>query len=315
MRKILSLAASAAVAVAALAITPAVAEYPDKPVQFVVPWPPGDMEDVLTRMIADDFQAAYGQPAAVVNKPGGGGGPFPGAVGVATAPADGSTVGSFVIGVPVVGPNIGIPELNPNPFEPVGIFLTYPFVIVTSKDAPYQTMQELAEHAKSNDVVLGHFGAPLIPTKVTLAMAKNMGFSYASDAAFDLLDCNSLASGDVDVMNTTIQLVLPCLDKVTVLASVTGERISKTPDAPTVKEVDPSLDIVLWNGLFVHKDTPADVRAKIAAVAKKTMESDKAKKFAEETGAQIHWWDADASNVQITKDIEVFGKINQALGN
>lgn len=315
MRKILSLAASAAVAVAALAITPAVAEYPDKPVQFVVPWPPGDMEDVLTRMIADDFQTAYGQPAAVVNKPGGGGGPFPGAVEVATSPADGSTVGSFVIGVPVVGPNIGIPELNPNPFEPVGIFLTYPFIIVTSKDAPYQTMQELAEHAKTNDVVLGHFGAPLIPTKVTLAMAKNMGFSYASDAAFDLLDCNSLASGDVDVMNTTIQLVLPCLDKVTVLASVTGERISKTPDAPTVKEVDPSLDIVLWNGLFVHKDTPADVRAKIAAVAKKTMESDKAKKFAEETGAQIYWWDADASKAQIAKDIEVFGKINQALGN
>lgn len=315
MRKMLSLAASAAVAVAALAITPAVAEYPDKPVQFVVPWPPGDMEDVLTRMIADDFQAAYGQPAAVVNKPGGGGGPFPGAVEVATSPADGSTVGSFVIGVPVVGPNIGIPELNPNPFEPVGIFLTYPFIIVTSKDAPYQTMQELAEHAKTNDVVLGHFGAPLIPTKVTLAMAKNMGFSYASDAAFDLLDCNSLASGDVDVMNTTIQLVLPCLDKVTVLASVTGDRISKTPDAPTVKEVDPSLDIVLWNGLFVHKDTPADVREKIAAVAKKTMESDKAKKFAEETGAQIYWWDADASNAQIAKDIEVFGKINQALGN
>lgn len=315
MKRFLSLAASAAVAVAALAISPAVAEYPDKPVQFVVPWPPGDMEDVLTRMIADDFQAAYGQPAAVVNKPGGGGGPFPGAVGVATAPADGSTVGSFVIGVPVVGPNIGIPELNPNPFEPVGIFMTYPFVIVTSKDAPYKTMQELATHAKSNDVVLGHFGAPLVPTKVTLAMAKNMGFSYASDAAFDLLDCNSLASGDVDVMNTTIQLVLPCLDKITVLASVTSDRISKAPDAPTVKEIDPTLDIVLWNGLFVHKDTPADVRAKIAAVAKKTMESDKAKKFAEETGAQIYWWDGDVSNAQITSDIEVFGKINQILDN
>lgn len=315
MKKMLSLAASAAFAAAALVATPVVAEYPDKPVQFVVPWPPGDMEDVLTRMIADDFQAAYGQPAAVVNKPGGGGGPFPGAVEVAKAPADGSMVGSFVIGVPVVGPNIGIPELNPNPFEPVGIFLTYPFVIVTSKDAPYQTMQELAEHAKSNDVVLGHFGAPLIPTKVTLALAKNMGFSYASDAAFDLLDCNSLASGDVDVMNTTIQLVLPCLDKITVLAAVTGERTAKAPDAPTVKEIDPSLDIVLWNGLFVHKDTPADVRAKIAEVAKKTIAGDKAKKFAGETGAQIHWWDADASAAQIASDIEVVGKINAALEN
>ncbi|MEZ5658339.1 MAG: hypothetical protein R3E83_07335 [Burkholderiaceae bacterium] len=91
---------------------PALAEYPDKPVQFVVPFPPGDMEDVLTRMIADDFQAAYGQPAAVVNKPGGGGGPFPGAAEVAKAPADGSSIGSFVIGVPVVGPRIGMPELE-----------------------------------------------------------------------------------------------------------------------------------------------------------------------------------------------------------
>ena len=78
------------------------AEYPEKPVEFVVPWPPGDLEDVLTRMIAEDFQAEYGVPAAVVNKPGGGGGPFPGAIDVATAPADGYTVGSFVIAVPII---------------------------------------------------------------------------------------------------------------------------------------------------------------------------------------------------------------------
>ena len=84
------------------------ADYPDKPVTFVVPWPPGDLEDVLTRMIAEDFQAEYGVAAAVVNKPGGGGGPFPGAMEVAAADPDGSMVGSFVIGVPVVGAEIGI---------------------------------------------------------------------------------------------------------------------------------------------------------------------------------------------------------------
>ena len=59
------------------------AEYPEKPVEFVVPWPPGDLEDILTRMIAEDFQETYGVPAAVLNKPGGGGGPFPGAIEVA----------------------------------------------------------------------------------------------------------------------------------------------------------------------------------------------------------------------------------------
>lgn len=315
MRKLFSAAlAAGAISVAAL-VSPAQAEYPSKPVQFIVPWPPGDMEDVLTRMIADDFQAAYGKPAAVVNKPGGGGGPFPGAVEVAKAPADGHTIGSFVVGVPVVGPRIGIPELSPDPFEPVGIFLTYPFVIVTSKDAPYKSMQELAAHAKSNKVVLGHFGAPLPPTKVTKALAKNMGFSYASDAAFDALDCNTLASGDVDVMNTTIQLVMPCLDKVTVLASVTGERISTAPNAPTVKELDSSLGLALWNGLFVHKDTPADVRAKIEAVAKKTIAGEKAQAYAKKTGAQIYWMNAADSKALIASDNETFTGINKILAD
>ncbi|MEM7427094.1 MAG: tripartite tricarboxylate transporter substrate binding protein [Pseudomonadota bacterium] len=313
MKKLLSLAFAAGVALTGAMGLSARAEYPEKPIQFIVPWPPGDMEDVLTRMIAEDMQKAHGQPAAVVNKPGGGGGPFPGAAEVAKATADGYTIGSFVIGVPVVGPKVGIPELNPNPFEPIGIFLTYPFVIVAGENAPYSTMKELADHAKSNKVVLGHFGAPLIPTKVTKALAKNMGFSYASDAAFDMLDCNTLASGDVDVMNTTIQLVLPCLEKIKVLAAVTDQRIPVAPDAPTVSELDKTLNITLWNGLFVHKDVPQDARDKIAAVAQKTIASQRAQDFAKKTGAQIYWKDAAASTAQVEADIKAFGDLNAAL--
>ena len=293
----------------------AYAEYPEKPVEFVVPWPPGDLEDVLTRMIAEDFQDAYGVPAAVVNKPGGGGGPFPGAIEVANAPADGYTIGSFIIAIPVVGPQIGIPELNPDPFEPIGNFLTYPFVIAAGGNAPYDDMAGLAAHAKDNDVVLGHFGGPLVPTRVTMALASEMGFSYASDAAFDALDCNTLASGDVDVINTTLQLILPCLDDVKVLASIGAERISLTPDTPTVAELAPDLDVALWNGLFVHKDTPQDVRDKIIAVAQKTVMSERAQTLAAETGALVYWQDAGAAAAQITKDIETMGNIGKMLGN
>ncbi|NOE27079.1 MULTISPECIES: tripartite tricarboxylate transporter substrate binding protein [unclassified Ruegeria] len=308
MKKFLTAAAFAASATAALA------EYPEKPVSFVVPWPPGDLEDVLTRMIADEFQAMYGVPAAVVNKPGGGGGPFPGAVEVATAPADGYTIGSFVIGVPVIGPEIGIPELNPNPFDPIGIFLTYPFVIAASKDAPFSNWEELADYGKENDVALGHFGSVLPPTQVTFAAAVSSGFDFASEAAFDALDCNTLASGDVDVINTTLQLILPCLDQVNVLASIGGERISLVPDTPTIVELNPDLPLALWNGLFVHKDTPADAREKISAAAQKALSSDKAKKLAEETGALIYWQDPDASNAQIEQDKASFAKIEEILG-
>ena len=264
-------------------------------------------------MIAEDFQEKHGVAAAVINKPGGGGGPFPGAIDVATADADGYTVGSFVIAVPAIGHNIGIPELAPEKFDPLGIFLTYPFVLVASKDAPYSSMAELGEHAKSNKIVLGHFGAPLPPTRATMAFAKNAGFEWGSDAAFDMLDCNTLSSGDADVINTTLQLVMPCLDDVQVLASITDERIALLPETPTLGELDPELNLALWNGLFVRKETPADAREKLIESAKATIMSERAEEFAANTGALLYWQDAEASAARIVKDRETLGKINAIL--
>ena len=205
------------------------------------------------------------------------------------------------------------PELNPDPFVPLGNFLTYPFVIATSGDAPFGTMEELAAHAAENDVVLGHFGASLVPTQVTFGLAKEMGFAYASDAAFDALDCNTLASGDVDVVNTTLQLILPCLDDVTVLASIGSDRIPLTPDAPTVAELAPDLDVALWNGLFVHADTPQDVQDKIIAVAEQTMMSERAQQLAANTGAAFYWQSADEVVMQIEKDIATMANIESML--
>ncbi len=314
MRKFLLSMMAAFFLCGAFFIPSAAAEYPEKPISFIVPFPPGDLDDIITRMIAENMQKAYGLPAAVINKPGGGGGPFPGAIEVAKAPADGYTIGSFPIAVPVIGSKIGIPELADEPFEPLGIIFTYPFVIAASKDAPYKNMQELADYAKKKKVILGHFGDPLPPTKVTKAMAKKLGFAYASDAAFDALDCNTIASGDVDVMNTTLQLIMPCLDKMNVLATVTGkERIPLLPDTPTTAEIVPELKLALWQGLFVHKDTPADARKKIIAVAQKTMESDAVKALADKTGVVVYWKDVEAAKAQIKEDQNTFGVVNQLL--
>lgn len=304
---------TAAMALVALGAGSAWADYPEKPVNFIVPWPPGDLEDVLTRIIAEDFQKEYGVAAAVVNKPGGGGGPFPGAIEVANAPADGYTIGSFVIGVPVLGHQIDIPPLTPAKFDPLGIFLTYPFVIATSADAPYSSMAELAAYAKDNEVTLGHFGDVLTPTQVTKAFAVDAGFTWGSDAAFDALDCNTLASGDADVINTTLQLILPCLNDIKVLVSITDERIPLIPDTPTIGELDPSLNIALWNGLFVTKDTPQDVRDKIIAVASKSMTSERAQQVAKDTGALVYWQGPEDSAARIEKDSETIAHIGEIL--
>lgn len=302
----------AGVLAAAAFPTFALAEYPEKPVNFVVPFPPGDLEDVLTRMIAEDFQETYGVAAAVINRPSDGG-PFPGAAQVAAADPDGYTIGSFVVDIPVVGPEVGIPALNPDPFEPLGIFLTYPFVIAASADAPYTTMEELAEHAKSESVVLGHFGAFLLPTQATFAAAKELGFEWGAEASAGALDCNSLASGDFDVINTTMQQILPCLDQVNVLATITEQPISVIPDAPMLASIAPALNISLWNGLFVHKDTPADVREKIIASAQATMASDRVRQLSEETGAIVYWMGAEESAARIEADIAITATINEMI--
>ena len=287
--------------------------WPSQPVSFIVPWPPGDLEDILTRLIADAVQAETGVPAAVLNRPGGGGGPFPGAIDVANAPADGHTIGSFVLDVPLLGHQIGIPELTPARFEPVGIFLNYPFVIATTRDAPYQTMAELAAHAQDNSVTLGHFGIVATPTQVSFALAALMGFEWGADAAFDALDCNTLASGDADVINTTLQLVLPCLDQLTILASITSERISLTPDAPTVTELVPELALTTWNGLFVRSETPPEIRARIAEIAQAVVMGEAAQRIAAETGAEVYWMGAEEAAARIAQDMETVAGIQQYL--
>ncbi|WP_166418705.1 tripartite tricarboxylate transporter substrate binding protein [Cochlodiniinecator piscidefendens] len=311
MKNLALLATTAAIAIAG----PALADYPEKPVEFVVPFPPGDLEDILTRMIADEFQATYGVPAAVVNKPGGGGGPFPGAVAVANAPADGYTVGSFVLDIPLVGPHIGIPDLADDPFEPIGIFLTYPFILATSADAPYSTMEELASYAQDHNLIVGHFGAGATPTEITLATQDAYGFEWGGDAAFDALDCNTLASGDADVINTTLQLVLPCIDEITALAAVTEARIPTLPDVPTLGEEKPELNLGTWNGLFVHEDTPQDARDKIAEVAERVMASEEARVLAEQTGALIYWQNSEEAAAQIAKDGATLGAIAEMNAN
>lgn len=300
MKKRLILAASLFAAFTGF-VTPAHAEYPTSPVQFIVPWPPGDFEDILTRMIAKNMEEKTGVSASVVNKPGGGDGPFPGALEVLNGPTDGSVVGSFVIGVPVVGPvlDIGIEE---DSFTPVGIFLTYPFVLASSGDAPYSNMAELSEHAKENDVVLGHFGAGLTPTRATMAAAKKLDFEFADDSAFDMLDCNSLSSGDADVINTTLALIEPCLDDIKVLASIGSEPIGKLDGVDTLAAQAGINDIELWNGLFVKKGTPQEVVDVLAAIAKETMMGEEAQQLMAETGARVYWQDAAESAERIVTD-------------
>ncbi|MEM7170779.1 MAG: tripartite tricarboxylate transporter substrate binding protein [Pseudomonadota bacterium] len=302
-------------ALVSTAVAPVLAaDYPSKPVEFIVPWPPGDAEDILTRLIAEELQAETGTPAAVINKPGGGGGPFPGAVVVKDAEPDGYTVGSFVIGVPIVGDLYGIEGISLETFEPIGIFLTYPFVYAAAADAPFSNLDELAAHAKENDVVLGHFGHGITPTNIAFAVAENKGFEFAGDSAFDALDCNTLASGDADLITTTIPQILPCVNDLKIVGTVTEERIPMLPDVQTIGEQIPELKLALWNGLFVPAGTPQEAKDVVAAAAQKALQSKAATDYGEQTGTLIYWQGADEAAERIKRDHATTKSILETLG-
>ena len=287
--------------------------YPKRPTTFVVPWPPGTEEDILTRAIAEEFQKQYNIPTAVVNKPGGGA--SVGALFVKSKPADGYTIGSFVVGIPVAHPMAGTPGLETDTFEPVGIFLTYPFVLTVRADAPYNNMQQLAEYAKKNPVKLGHYGYALIPTKVALYAAKTLGFKFSGDAAFDSLNCSVLSSKDADILAGTLAETISCVQsgKAKVIVSQTDGRNGATPNVLTMAEQVDGLDLTLWNGLFVKKGTPQYIKDKIAVVAKRVVNMPIAKELSTSIGAQVYWQDANEANKRILKDTEKLKAINAVL--
>ena len=106
------------------------------------------------------------------------------------------------------------------------------------------------------------------------------------------------------MINTTAALVLPCLDDLNVLATITGsERTSVTPNVATLSEQVPGIDVpTLWNGLFVKKGTPQIVKDKITAVAKRVVASDAVAQIAKDTGGIFFWEGPAEAKARIARD-------------
>lgn len=286
-----------------LAVVPAVAEYPKRPVNFVVPWPPGDLEDIITRMIAEEMHKKTGVPASVINKPGGGG--IVGALDVSRARPNGQMIGSFVADIVTTHIHSGNAPYDQNTFEPVGIFLDYPFVIAASADAPYNNLAELAEYSQNNNISLGHFGYQALPTAITFKAAEKLGIRIATDSAFDETNCATLATGDATIINTTTQLILSCLrsGEVKILVSMTQGRLSIAPNIATLAE-QANITQTTWNGLFVRAGTPDAVKNKIAEIAMSALDSQRINELSNSTGANVYWIGGKEAEDLVARDFE-----------
>ena len=297
------LAMTVAGSLSAIVPLQAAAEYPNRPVKFLVPWPAGDLEDVVTRVIAETMAKETKKPATVVNKAGGGG--VVGTSEVARSRPDGLLIGSLVVDLVTTQIHGGNSPYKADDLEPVGIFLDYPMSLVARADAPYNSLQELANYSKNNNISLGHFGYQALPTAITLKAADKLGINFSSDTPFDALDCSTLANGDADIITANTISVLSCLKSgdVKLLSSMTRERLVISPATPTLAETT-GITLTAWNGLFVKKGTPTAIKQQIANITQKALQTERVQEIANTTGAGIYWIGLEEAEDVIAQDFE-----------
>ncbi len=140
----------AATAIAAFCAFPAIAEYPEKPVTLVIPYKAGGSTETMARVYSKALGAAIGANVIVKTRPGGGG--AVGATEVATSPADGYTLLFAATASLLWPPMTQKVEYDLESFVYIGQITEYQQAIVAKADAPFNTMEELIDYAKSNSL-------------------------------------------------------------------------------------------------------------------------------------------------------------------
>ncbi len=253
------------------------AAFPDKPLRFVVPFPPGGGNDLVARSLAEGMSKDLGQQVNVDNRAGGG--TVIGTEYVATRPGDGYTIlmGSFAF---AVNPSLikSLPYDPVKSFAPVAYIGSYPNVVVVPPDRPYKTMQEFVAYAKANPGKLnyGSFGngtSPHLSVELLKLLAKvditHVPYKGAAPAITDML------GGRLDVIFSTVSSAGTYIrsNRLRALAVTSASRAAAYPDLPTVAEAGVAgYEAVAWYGILAPAGTPRDIvnrlNASIALAAK-----------------------------------------------
>ncbi|MEO3475640.1 tripartite tricarboxylate transporter substrate binding protein [Roseomonas sp. CAU 1739] len=279
------LAASAA-ALALPAVARAQEAFPNRPVQIVLPYPPGNAIDLLVRVLSAQMQPLLGQPVVAINREGAAA--LVGSVSVARAPADGYTllfVPALVASVlPVTQPQGG---LAANSFRPICQVFSNSMALVVKPDSPIRTLRDLQTAAQANPgrMTYGTLGVTSIPH---LAMVQWLGAAradiehvpYRADSAV----MTEVLQGRIDVGSIVLGSAAGRND-IRVLAVFDAQRHPDWPDAPTAIEQGFEVAPASFGGLFAPAGTPDDRIARIEAACATAAQSE-VYRTAARTGSQ-----------------------------
>lgn len=303
-----------ALAALALMTGAAAAEWPDKPIQIMIPWPaPNDPSTLVATAIAPVMSEELGVPVKVVNKPGGG------AV-LATAELARSRPDGYTIGLISIGPMITQVIRGKTPYknqdlQPLGLVWASPFTLAARADAPYDNLQELSEYAKDHDVRLAHWGLGAVPTLIAMKAADVGGFKW-KETAYDKLNALLVVQGDADVITLSTPGLKDYLDagKMKLLAAMLPERLPNYPDVPTVAEQGFGDAYSIWFGAFVPKGTDPEIVARLSDAFFTAMQNPTVQTVIENVGVVGMKTGPEEARSRMDQELTEFGAIMKNLG-
>jgi len=313
--KTCALAAFLAALVPAGAASAANAEFPSKPVRFIVPFPPGGTVDPLARLIGSRLSNALGQQFIVDNRTGGSGTIGTGIA--AKANPDGYTY-VFVFDTHAVNPAL-IPNL---PFDtlkdlaPVMLVGRAPYGVITHPNKPYKSMGDIvrAAKAKPDSVTYGTVGAGSLGHLALTVAGQIGGFNlvhvpYKGGGPMTV----AVMGGQIDMGIGSTALVTPFANdgRMRVLATTGDARAQTLPNVPTlIEEGYKGVTAYAWWGIFAPARTPQVIISKLHSETVKVLNlPDVRKLLGEQLGMELVVSSPDDLQKWTAAELERWGKV------
>ena len=271
------------------------AAYPERPITFVVPWGAGGGTDTTARYFAAGLEKELGQPVNVVNRTGGSG--VVGHSAIATAPADGYTIGMITVEISMMHWQ-GLTELTPSSYTPLALVNADPAGFTVRIDSPFKSVKEALDYARANPGKLKASGTGqggiwhlalaglMNDAKIPLSAIPWVPSNGAAPAMQDLV------AGGVDIVTASLPEARPLIDagKAMPLAVMDSKKSALFPSVPTMKEaVGSGWTVSAWRGIAGPKGMPADVQQRLVTAIKKIWDSKEFKDFATSKGYGMEW--------------------------
>ena len=283
------------IAAASLFTAPLEAAYPERPITVVVPWGAGGGTDAVARILAALMEKDLGQPVNVVNRTGGSG--VVGHHAIASAPADGYTIGILTIEIGMMH-HMKLTELTGASYTPLALVNGDPAAVQVRADAPYKDLAELVAAIRANPGKLKGSGTGQGGIW-QLAIAGLLQDLKVNPAALAWVPSNGAAPGLQDLVAGGVEVV-PCslpearalieAGKVRSLAIMDARPSALFPKVPTVKQATGSgWTLVGWRGVGAPKGLATDVQQRLVAALKKAHDSREFRDFMQNRGYAPLW--------------------------